>query len=56
MSDIKHYRQFAGGGSYSIKTDKGYELWEIPLHGGIPQFVQLCKTEQEAKELSETLT
>jgi hypothetical protein len=54
--DIEYLNWFEGGGSFIKKTQRGIELYEVPLYGGYPQFIKLCKDEKEAREIASNLT
>jgi hypothetical protein len=46
----------ADGGGIIKRTEKGYELYEVPMYGGDETFVKTFETLDEAKEKADRLT
>jgi len=51
-----YYNMCNDGGALIRPTEKGFELYEIPLYGGEPRFYDTFNTIEEAKKIADGWT
>ena len=55
-TEIYHNMVNDGGALIVIEEDSTIKLYEIPLYGGEPAFIQFCKSVQHARDIADTWT
>ena len=55
-TEIYHNMLNDGGALIKVFSNGSIELYEVPLYGGEPQFIQDCETLDEAMKIADTWT
>ena len=56
IGETYYYKWSEGGGAEIVRTNEGYELYEVPLYGGDPRFYKVCSTLIEAEGVADKWT